>query len=564
MPSAFTRTLWLIMSLAFAVGSTGTGMAQHNRHDPRVLREDPRLAEGQIAPVLEGLGEHSRQVTTTSERAQLFFDQGLRLTYGFNHKEALRAFKEAARLDPRCAMAYWGWALVLGPNLNLPMREEVIPQAWEAIQLALENKQYVSQKERDLIDALAARYSEDPKADRAALNAAYAEAMENLYAQYSDDSDVATLYAAALMNQSPWYYWTPDGRPAGRTPEFLAALESVIERDPKHEGALHYYIHAVESADPDRGVAAADALRGQAPGAGHLIHMPSHIYMHVGRYAEAFEANALASAADEGYMTQCQAQGIYPLNYYPHNLHFLVWAATMQGRSQAALDASVKVASRVPEDLRGNDWALYQTFLSMPLYTMVRFGLWEAILEQPRPAKGLTYWVGVDHYARGVAYAHLGKPAQANKELEALNVIRSSTQSGELVVSFSNAKTLLAIAAEVLQGEIAVAGGRYEEAIAHLDKAVRLEDSMLYNEPPSWHYPVRHVLGAALLDAGRSKEAEVVYWQDLARNRENGFALYGLAQAYAVQGEEVQAEAARRRFDTAWKAADAELTSSRY
>ena len=548
--------------LVFLVAHSAS--AQQNRHDPRVLREDPRLAVGQIAPVLEGLGEHSRKVTTVSDRAQLFFDQGLRLTYGFNHKEALRAFKEAARLDPRCAMAYWGWALALGPNLNLPMREEVVLQAWEAIQLALENKQHVSQKERDLIDALAARYSEDPKADRAPLDAAYAAAMGDVYAKYPDDSDVATLYAAALMNLSPWNYWTPDGRPSGRTPDFLAALEAVIERDPKHEGALHYYIHAVEPVDPERGVAAADALRGQAPGAGHLVHMPSHIYMQVGRYAEAFDANAQASLADEGYMTQCQAQGIYPLNYYPHNLHFLVWAASMQGRSNEALKASAKVASRVPEDFRGNDWALYQTFLSMPLYTMVRFGMWEAILDQPRPADGLTYWTGVDHYARGVAYAHLGKAEQANKELEALNAIRKSPGAREIVVSFSKASALLTLAAEVLQGEIAAAAGRYDEAIAHLDRAVRLEDGLLYNEPPSWHYPVRHALGAALLAAGRPKEAEVVYWQDLAKNRGNGFALLGLVQAYEALGQPAQADAARARFESAWEAADVELASSRY
>ena len=564
MTRASSRFAQLTLALLLAFAVAGSATAQHNRHDPRVLREDPRLAGDQIAPVLEGLGEHSRKVTTGSARAQLFFNQGLRLTYGFNHKEALRAFKEAARLDPQCAMAYWGWALVLGPNLNLPMREEVIPQAWEAIQLALENKQHVSQKERDLIDALAKRYSEDPKADRAALDTAYASAMENLYTQYPDDSDVATLYAAALMNLSPWYYWTPDGRPVGRTREFLAVLESVIKRDPKHEGALHYYIHAVEPVDPARGIAAADALRGQAPGAGHLIHMPSHIYMQVGRYAEAFEANALASAADEGYITQCQAQGIYPLNYYPHNVHFLVWAATMQGRSKEALEASVRVAKRVPEDFRGNDWALYQTFLSMPLYTMVRFGMWEEILEQPKPGDGTTYWTGVYHYARGVAHTYLGNEKKAKKEREALDEIRNSAGADELIIGFSNARTLLTIAAEVLQGESAAAAGRHDEAIAHLDRAVRLEDSLLYNEPPSWHYPIRHILGAVLLAANRPKEAEVVYWQDLARNQENGFALNGLVQAYDAQGRKAQAEATRKRFESAWEAADVKLTSSRY
>jgi tetratricopeptide (TPR) repeat protein len=319
----------------------------------------------------------------------------------------------------------------------------------------------------------------------------------------------------------------------------------------------------VESVDPDRGVESADTLRGQAPGAGHLVHMPSHIYMQVGRYAEAFEANALASAADEGYITQCQAQGLYPLNYYPHNLHFLVWAATMQGRSQEALAASMKVANRVPDDHRGNDFALYQTFLSMPLYTLVRFGMWEKILEVHEPDAGLTFLSGVYHYARGIAYAHLEEQRKARKELKALENVRDSPGASEMVVSFSNARTLLALASSTLEGEMASVDGRHDEAIAHLDRAVRLEDSLLYNEPPSWHYPIRHTLGAALLAANRAKEAEVVYWQDLRENRENGFALLGLAQAFEAQGMAEAATATEARFAEAWKAADVVLTSSR-
>lgn len=551
----------LVFSLFLA--ATDTAVAQQNRHDPRVLRTDPRLAEGQIAPLLEGLGHHSLEVTADSERALRFFNQGLRLTYGFNHPEALRAFKEAVRLDPKCAMAYWGWALVLGPNLNLPMRDEVGSQAYQAIQLAVENKQHVSQKERDMIDALATRYSKDPKADRSALDGAYALAMQELHEKYPLENDIATLYAAALMNLSPWYYWTPDGRPVGRTLDFMAALESVIDADPKHEGALHYYIHAVEAVDPERGVEAADALRGQAPGAGHLVHMPSHIYMRVGRYAEAFEANILASAADEGYISQCQAQGIYALNYYPHNVHFVVWAATMQGRSKDALAASIKIAKRVPDDHRGNDWALYQTFLSMPLYTRVRFGMWQEILESPPPDEGLSFWIGIDHYARGIAHTHLGNERKAEKELKALNELRDSPGADELVVSFSNSRSLLTIASQVLQGEMALADGSYDDAIAHLDRAVRLEDGLLYNEPPSWHYPVRHSLGAALLAAGRAKEAEVVYWQDLGKNPENGFALLGLVQAFEAQGMTEAAKTARTRFEKTWNAADRMLSSSR-
>jgi tetratricopeptide (TPR) repeat protein len=341
----------ITMGVAALCGASVFGQ-HHNKHDERALREDPRLAPGQIAPMLEGLGDLHHPITTASERAQSFFDQGLRLTYGFNHQEALRAFKEAARLDPDAAMAYWGWALVLGPNLNLPMQEEVVAQAFEAMQMAVAARGKVSQPERDYIDALAVRYTDDPEADRAPLDRAYAEAMKTLHEKYPDDTDAATLYAAALMNLSPWNYWNRDGRPRESTPEILETLEWVFETDPEHIGALHYYIHAVEPVDAGRGVEAADLLRGLTPGAGHLVHMPSHIYMQVGRYDDSFSANSQAVLADEGYITQCRAQGIYPLGYYPHNIHFLAWSALMQGRSKVALDASRKVAGKVPDDYR--------------------------------------------------------------------------------------------------------------------------------------------------------------------------------------------------------------------
>jgi len=559
-------TRWQVAGLFVVAASIAAALvhAQTNRHDPRVLREDPLLAAGQLAPVLEGLGTHARKVTTESERAQLFFDQGLRLTYAFNHREALRAFKEAVRSDPDCAMAYWGWALVLGPNLNLPMRPEVVDQAWTAVQNAVARKHSASAVERDLIDALAARYSPDPDADRVALDAAYAEAMGALHRKVPNDPDVATLYAAALMNLSPWNYWTPDRKPRERTEEILSLLESATEVSPGHEGALHYYIHAVEPIDPDRGVAAADALRGRAPGAGHLVHMPSHIYMQVGRYAEAYEANVLAAQADEGYITQCQSQGIYALNYYPHNVHFLVWAAMMQGRSRAALEASRKVASRVPEDLQGDDWALYQTFSSLPLHTMVRFGMWDAIDADPEPPVEQRYWRGTWHYAKGLAHAHRGDWKQARAHLEALEALTGDPHTAETLVGFSNASVLLEIAQHTLAGEIDAAQGRLESAVAQLDRAVRLEDTLLYNEPPAWPYPTRHALAAMLLDAGRPREAEVVYWRDLTQNRENGFALFGLAQAVAAQGQDQEAAAIRKRFDAAWSQADVKLRSSRY
>jgi tetratricopeptide (TPR) repeat protein len=389
-----------------------------------------------------------------------------------------------------------------------------------------------------MIEALALRYVPDPEADRAPLDRAYAAAMGELHEQYPGDSDVATLYAAALMELSPWDYWTKDGRPKEHTTEFLAALEAAIALDPEHEGALHYYIHAVEAIDPDRGVAAADRLRGLAPGAGHLMHMPSHIYMQVGRFAEAYEANALAAEADEGYITQCRAQGIYPLNYYPHNVHFLAWAAVLQGRSADALAAARKVASRVPDDLQGNDWALYETFLGMPLVTLARFGRWEEILAEPKPRADARYWTGLWHATRGDA------------------------ATAEVAIGFSNGRTLLTIAREVLAGEIEAKAKNYGQALQHLSRAARLEDALPYNEPPDWFIPVRHTLGAVLIEAGLPEEAETVYWQDLRRRRDNAHSLFGLMAALEAQGKETGEIAAR--FAEAWGAADVTLRSSRF
>ncbi len=556
------RILGIVVSVA-ALGVAASGQ-HHDKHDSRALKEDPRLAPGQLAPVLEGLGDHYHAVTTSSKRAQLFFDQGLKLTYGFNHKEALRAFKEAARLDPDCAMAYWGWALVLGPNLNLPMMEDVVEQAYEAIQLAVSKASKVSEQEQDYIEALALRYSDDTKADRGNLDAAYAKVMAELYGKYPNDNDAGTLYAASLMNMSPWNYWTKDKQPRKNTVTFLSTLEEVIERDPSHEGALHYYIHAIEPVDPDRGEKIADALSGLAPGAGHLVHMPSHIWMQLGRYEDSFAANAKASLADEEYITQCNAQGIYPLGYYPHNVHFLAWAAIMQGNSSAAIEAARKVASKVPENREGNYWGLYQTFLSIPFYTLVRFGQWEAILQEPRPEKGLIYLKGIWHYARGMAYTHSGKIEAANAELAKVAGISNDPGYEQEKMGFSKARKLLTIARETLAGDLAAKEGNYEKALGHLGRAVRLEGSLTYNEPPDWYYPVRHSLGAALLEAGYPEEAEVVYWEDLRKYRENGYSLYGLWQSLQAQNRKEEADGIKERFQMAWKHADVELTSSRF
>ncbi len=553
----------IIVLLTFAT-TAGASSLHVAGLDKRALKEDPRTAAGPIAPVLKGTGGLQHPVHTRSRQAQSFFDQGLRLTYAFNHQEAMRSFKEAARLDPDCAMAYWGWALVLGPNLNLPMSAEAAVQAYEAVQMAVDRKENATVREKGYIDALAKRYSADPQTNRKALNTAYAEAMGRLHARYPDDLDAATLYAAALMNISPWDYWTKDGKARPNTPTILQVLETAMHKDPKHTGALHYYIHAVEPVDADRGLQAADRLRGLTPGAGHLVHMPTHIYMQVGRYAESFTLNAQAAKADEDYLIQCRSQGIYPLGYYPHNIHFQTWAALMLGKRNDALAAARKVASKVPMDFSGNDWALFQTFASMPLVTMVRFGQWEAVLAEPEPPENWRYMTGIWHYARGLAFTYTQKPDSAAEELARLQSLIGDTKSKHEMIGFSDATTLLTIAGEVLAGEMAAARKQFSTAIAHLEHAAALEDGLMYNEPPDWYYPVRHTLGAVLLEAGQPGKAEAVYRQDLKRYRENGYSLYGLWRSVEAQGRNAEAARIKERYQKAWSLADANLTSSRF
>ena len=554
-------------------------------HDPRALEADPATAEEPIAPVLVGLGDERLAITTGEPKAQQFFDQGLRLTYGFNHSEALRAFKEAARLDPDCAMAYWGWALVLGPNLNLPMQDQVVGQAYEAMQEAVSRKVTVSEKEQAMIDALATRYApaaehadeaeegeEDPeekkkqkaekKEQRKKLDAAYAEAMKSLHERYPDDDNIATLYAASLMNLSPWRYWNNDGSPRENTKTVLATLQHVIDRDPEHTGAIHYYIHAVEAAHPDRAEHAAEVLGTLAPKAGHLVHMPAHIYMRVGRYEDSYDANVKAVEADEGYITSCSAQGIYPLGYYPHNIHFMVWSAMFEGRSAEALEMARKVAGKIPEHIDEKNWRKYELFRSQPFYTMVRFGMWDEVLAEPRPIPKARFMTAIWHYSRSLAYLHTGNAGKARKEWKALHAIRKDiVDTGGRRGGYG---TLLAIASEIIEGEMLARKERYGDALPHLERAVRLEGSLGYSEPPAWYFPVRHALGAVLIEAGYPNEAEVVYWTDLQKNPENGYALFGLKLSLLAQGKDEEAEAVAQRFEKAWARADVELTTSRF
>ena len=520
---------------------------------------------GQIAPRLQNLGDHKFIVTTRSPRAQLFINQGMMLTYGFNHAEASRSFREAARLDPNCAMAYWGMAYVIGPNINLAMAPENEPKAYELIQKALALKSNVSEREQAYIDALVTRYSKEAKPDRNALDRAYAKAMRQLSQRYPDDLDAATLYAEALMDLSPWNYWTRDLQPYPGTVKIHQVLESVLARNPNHPGAIHLYIHAVELGRPELAEAGADRLWKLAPGAGHLVHMPSHIFRRVGRYADASKSNQDAVAADEDYIEQCRAQGVYPLAYYPHNIHFLWDAATMEGRSLTAIEAARKSASSIPEGA-WREVPLLNQFLVAPLFAYTRFGEWDSILRESRPPENSPFWTGVWHYSRGLAFTAQGKLDDASRELMSLQGIAADKSLDGFRVTFSRngAKAILDIAVEVLSGEMAARQGHYDKAIARLHRAILLEDNLIYNEPPDWHVPVRQVLGAVLLEAGRAAEAESIYWQDLRLNRENGWALFGLKQSLQAQGKKEQAAWIEQRFRKAWSRADVTLTASRF
>lgn len=535
----------------------------HKHHDSEGASKPSPT--GALAPRLQNVGKHVFPVTTHSEQARLFMNQGLNLTYGFNHAEAGRAFAEAARLDPHAAMAYWGQALVLGPNINAPMAPEDEPKAHALIQKAIALKDHVSQRERDYIDALAVRYTGRPE-DRKAADQAYAGAMRLLHEKYPDDQDAATLYAEALMDLQPWDYWLRDGRPHGGTPEIIKALDGVLAKNPEHPGALHLHIHLWEgSRTPERAEASADRLLPLAPAAGHLVHMPGHIYQRVGRYADVVKANQLAILADEDYITQCRAQGLYPLGYYPHNIHFLWFGATMAGQSELAIASARKTADSIPPQTV-KEMPILQTFLLTEDYALVRFGKWDEILALPALRFDSPFTRGVRHYARGMAFARKGKFAEARKELAALKKIAEDPQLIATPASMSAnlPDAVLRIAHETLAGELAAEQRDYDKAIAHLEKAVRLQDALAYTEPDDWHYPVRHSLAAVLMLAGRFDEAETVYWDDLAVHPKNGWALFGLARALRAQGKTEMAKAVEADFREAWKHADIELTSSRF
>ncbi|HEY0646818.1 MAG TPA: hypothetical protein VGD44_02920 [Phenylobacterium sp.] len=515
------------------------------------------------APVFGNLGDHHMKVTATPE-AQKFFDQGVRLLFGFNHAEAIRSFREGARQDPNCAMCWWGVSFALGSNINLPMQDDAVGPAWQALKNAQALAPKVSPKEQAWIAALGKRYAESKQADRAKLNADFAAAMADLAKQHPDDVDVLTFWVESMMDTQPWDYWEADAKtPKGHGAAIVATLEQVLSKAPNHPGALHLYIHAVEaSTTPERAEPAADRLLKLMPAAGHIVHMPSHIYYRVGRYADAASANEAAAKVDEDYIAACKAQGFYPAGYYGHNIHFLWTSAEMEGRYQTAIDASRRLVKAVDAPNLSKQMSIAELYNFTPVVTLLRFGKYKEILAEPAPDKVLELDTAMWLYARAFAQANTGdvKSAQASRaRIAALQKIKF-----DKYVAFNvPAEAMIPVALASVDGEIARKSGDLPGAIAHFKKAQELERKLPYTEPAYWHRPVAHLLGAALLEAGKHAEAEAVYKDSLHHYRRDGWALMGLTKALQAQGKSEEAAQVGREFGDAWRRADTTISTSR-
>lgn len=507
-------------------------------------------------PLFDDLGSYHREISTKKKAAQSYFDQGLRLTYGFNHDEAERAFREAARLDPQCAICWWGVALTLGPNINLPIDPERNARAVEAIGKA-KAIPGGTPVERALIDALAVRYSADTAADRTKLDEGYAAAMKEVYKKFPTDDDVATLYAEAMMDLRPWKFWNPDGTANPGTEEIVATLETVLKRNPKHPGANHYYIHATEaSANPGRATDAAKRLETLVPGAGHLVHMPAHVYMRTGNYAGASEANSKAAIVDEKYIKKNNVTGVYPIMYYTHNLQFLAASAAMEGRSAVSLDAAKKTTELAIPVVK--EMPMAEFVVPFAMYYALRFERWDDVLAMPKPDDSMPTTVALWHFGRGIAFI-------ANKKLEEAQAEKNAFQEAaakvpaDTMMNLNTSKDLLAVARYTLDARLIEAKGE-NGLIATWMRAVNAEDALAYDEPPAWYYPVRESLGGACLRTKRPVLAEQVFRKDLERNPGNARSLFGLAEALKMQSKDTEAAEVTERFKKAWAKADVKLS----
>jgi len=526
---------------------------------------DPyKLRQGE-APIFKGLGNLKYTVSTSSAKAQKYFNQGLTLLYAFNHGEAGRSFKAAIQLDSTFAMAYWGMAMVLGPNYNAALNPASLNDINTYINKALRYAHNTKPNEQALIRAIRKRFPEGNEAnDMTRFNAAYASAMREAARLFPDDAEIATLYAEALMNEHPWNLWLKDGTPQPWTPQIISHIESTLKKYPDHPGAIHYYLHAMEaSREAYKAVPAADKLQALLPAAGHLVHMPAHIYIRTGEYHKGVLTTERARLADSNYITQCKVQGTYPLLYYPHNTHFLAACAFLEGNSKKAIEAARSVSANADRKYI-NELGTVQHYFNIPYYVLVHLAKWDDILQMTDPGAGLRYPQAIWHYARGEAQLAKGNFKEAEKELILLKEIGKDESLKNLLIWETNSSAdLVNIAVLMLEGELMAFNKNYDASLVLLKKAVEIEDKLTYQEPPDWFFSTRHTLGYILIKAGKHQEAETIYKQDLDILPENGWALMGLFNSLKGQDKLEEAASVKKRFDEAWKWSDFNITNSR-
>ena len=527
----------------------------------KITMEDIANSKLPLAPKLFPKWQTNLKITSNSTEAKKFFNQGLFYLYAFNHAEADRSFKEAIRLDPDCAMCHWGVALGLGPNINMPMSIDNNEDAYKYSQKALALSAGTSKIEQALIQALTKRYAATPPEDRTGLDSIYADEMRFVSQRFREEIDVATLFVESLMDCMPWDYWLPDGQPRPRTREVLAVLDYIAEKDPNHPGACHYYIHAAEAVHPDLATPSADRLTNLALKAGHLVHMPSHIYIRTGRYNDAAVANQKAMLVDEDYIERCNIQGIYPAAYYPHNIHFLWFAASMEGRSQVSIDAARKLVTKTPKAMVKVAPRI-ERYFTIPYFALVRFGKWDEVLKEPQPSEDLPYATVMWQYAQGMAYANKGKMKKAKKALKKIEAAITSEAITTLNQPRFPTINLSKMAALVLKGEMAGKKGKFKEKVKYIKEAVAIQDGLRYSEPPYFYYPIRQSLGAALLAANQPTEAEKVYREDLTKFPSNGWSLFGLHKSLSLQDKLEEAKQVEEDYKRVWSNADVALESS--
>ncbi len=517
-----------------------------------------------LAPIeiMPGLGNWQHKVSTQSVKAQSFFNQGLSLIYAFNHEEAVRSFNEAIKLDPYCAMAYWGIAHAYGPNINLPMTEASEKLAYESIQKAKQLVGKVSAQDAAYINALALRYGGGAQ-KREEMDNAYISAMKKLADDYPGDADAQTLYADALMNTFPWQYWEKNRSFKPKALDVLKVLDNVLAKYPQHPGANHLLIHLVEgSANPEKGLQSAAVLPYLMPRAGHIVHMPSHIYIRTGNFDKAAQANIKAIRVDEVQYGKVLPAGVYAM-YYGHNIHFLYFTTNMLGQSQLSLEAAKRLIAKVPKEQLADN-AFFQELSIVPYYAMIRFGKWDDMLSQPKPADNLPYMQSIWQFGRGLALTRKNNLAQASQESAGLDSLSKLEVLKTTYASLDPVSNTVGIANAILKGELEIAEGRTDKGLAFLRDAVKMEENLIYNEPPTWPIPVRQFLGAALLNAKRYAEAEKIYREDLGRHPENGWSLFGLKAALEAQAKNTDAAMVNTRYNRAWSRADVKLMASRF